>query len=434
VVGWSVLSSASASPLKSMSQAAKPLKNMSARLTNRTPPPPSSFVHEKWALVVAEEKFQDPDISPAPFAGPSAAELIKVLGSASSGRFAPDHIKILTGEKATRSAVEEAVSEWLLKKALPRDLVVLYFCGRIAPCHGGKELSFCTYDTLLSERETSGVPLGELLEEIRHRTQSPYIVCLLDTALARAEESSQRLPNLAAVSAESKVTILSSGSASRSSAGEPVSSSPLSHNLAEALNTSCGMMPLKAVADYVLAHSQGTDAAGNDGLLKPGLTPAVDANDLLTLSLGMVVKSSIPPKKIAIGHPLDNLVLNRQDLTVPRMPPPQTAKPNKEDEEDEEEAANNFDFGSYISQMKHDIQLKWQPPKGFENRRVVVTFVIARNGTISDPSVVESSGVESVDRSALEALKSASPLAPLPLGAPKSVQIKYQFDWHVRGN
>jgi len=65
---------------------------------------------------------------------------------------------------------------------------------------------------------------------------------------------------------------------------------------------------------------------------------------------------------------------------------------------------------------------------------VSVTFTIANDGTIVDPTIVESSGREDVDGSALEALRAASPLDHLPPGAPASVQVRYVFDWRVKPN
>jgi TonB family protein len=87
-----------------------------------------------------------------------------------------------------------------------------------------------------------------------------------------------------------------------------------------------------------------------------------------------------------------------------------------------------------MAKMKQDIQKKWAPPKGLENRHVTTVFTILRDGTIVNPTIVDSSGDEDIDKAALQALHNASPLDALPLGAPKSVQIKYQFDWRVSRN
>jgi len=86
---------------------------------------------------------------------------------------------------------------------------------------------------------------------------------------------------------------------------------------------------------------------------------------------------------------------------------------------------------AYVDKVKKDISTKWQPPKGFEDRNVTIVFTVKQKGAIEDPKVVESSGSQAVDQTALAALKASSPLAPLPKGAPESIQIRYVFSWHV---
>ena len=132
---------------------------------------------------------------------------------------------------------------------------------------------------------------------------------------------------------------------------------------------------------------------------------------------------------------METLALTRPDLLGPRNRPGQSsqasAPADDADDDDADEKAANVDFGPYMAKMKRDIQSKWKPPKGFTQRSIAAVFSIMRDGQIVDPRIVDSSGIEDVDNSALEALKVASPLDPLPQGAPKSVQIRYQFDWKV---
>ena len=100
-------------------------------------------------------------------------------------------------------------------------------------------------------------------------------------------------------------------------------------------------------------------------------------------------------------------------------------------EADDDDDVQDIDYSAYMAKMKKDIQAKWKPPKGIEQRRVGVTFSINRDGSIDNGTVVESSGDDAIDKSALDALHDASPIDPLPKGAPKSVDIRYRFDWKV---
>ncbi len=414
LIGAPTMTSASAGPL---------IKSISNKLAPKTPAPPPLPIHEKWALVIGISDFQDPAIKPMRLAEKSAASLSKTLTDPNAGRFAADHLLLLTGSKATHSAIEDAfIYTYLARKALPHDLVLIYICSRLIPSPDGKELYLCAYDTLASEAERSAIPLKEVLTELRHRLQSKFIFCLLDTADTGACPG--KVLSLAKVTEEAGVSIFSA-----TSPGQTTDRSGFTAAVCECLQSAAGMFPLEAVAKQIEQKLAGT-ASYQSGMkdAAPALYVAADGQELLSLPAGVPVKSSIPPRKLSIGHPVDNLMANRPDLAGPRT---RGLGSRAEEEEEDNDTPGNVNFGSYMAKMKQDIQKRWQPPKGLENRRVVTTFVITRVGEIVSPQVVETSGVAAADNAALEALKAASPLDPLPAGAPQSVQIRYQFDWRV---
>jgi len=406
------------------------LKTMSAKLIARPASHPVVDVHEKWAVVVGLEEFQDPAIQPQRLAERSAVGLQKVLTDPNSGRFAADHVYFLKGSQATKSAIVDGVARsWLLKKALPRDLVILYFCSRAVPSKDGKEIYLCAYDTLASEAELSGIPLRELLTELKHRSQSKLMFCFLDTAAVGYVGGKS---DLAAFSKATGVSVLSANVPGEELVeATEADGTCFSHYLCEALKAGNGSLPLQAISDYVKEHVQEASSKTPGYEEKPVLAVAPDEKDLLAVAPGVTVKSSLPPKKLSIGHPVDNLMWSRPELSGPRTHAGRAETAGKDDDEQDADADSKLDFGPYMTKMKHDIQDKWHPPKGLENRHVVVTFAISRDGTILSPQIVESGGAEATDRAALDALKAASPLDPLPPAAPRSVQIKYQFDWHV---
>jgi TonB family protein len=98
---------------------------------------------------------------------------------------------------------------------------------------------------------------------------------------------------------------------------------------------------------------------------------------------------------------------------------------------DDDHQCSQSDLYQYVEKVKKDIKAKWQPVKGFADRHVAVIFTVRESGAIEDAKVVESSGSQEADMSALSALKAASPLPPLPKGAPESIQIRYVFSWQV---
>jgi protein TonB len=81
------------------------------------------------------------------------------------------------------------------------------------------------------------------------------------------------------------------------------------------------------------------------------------------------------------------------------------------------EGAGDFELGWYKGSVTAALYARWRKPilEGItEPREVRVTFQIQRNGQVTNPKVEQSSGVPSLDRSALRAVADASPLPPLP--------------------
>lgn len=397
-------------------------------------------VREKWAVIVGIGKFQDPQIPALRFAEPNATVLARSLKDPQLGRFAADHVIELVGADANQQAVQDAIlGPRLGKKVLPSDLVILYFASRSQAGRDGRPL-LCAFDTLLSEADGSAIDLASLLTDLRRRTQSKRILCLLDTSPV-AQNPAQPLSSTVEELAKSAgVTIFSAAPLSDQSTDKPAAgSSAFLYYLLEGLKTGSGKLPFSVIAKYTSDSVKSETGKGQGKAQTPVLAVAPEDSDIASVQLGAAARAAGAPAKVSIGHPVDELALKRPDLAHPRAKPPAVASDlgNNEDAGDDdegEEAAAPVDFGSYMARMKQSIQRLWKPPKGFENRRVITTFFILRDGTISQPTIAESSGVPAVDQSALEALKAASPLDPLPLGAPKSVQIRYQFDWKVSRN
>jgi protein TonB len=74
----------------------------------------------------------------------------------------------------------------------------------------------------------------------------------------------------------------------------------------------------------------------------------------------------------------------------------------------------DFPYTLYIQGMIRRIGNAWFRPQVPPGTAVVIYFRIQRDGTISEARVETSSGNGTFDRAALSAVRSASPLAPLP--------------------
>lgn len=101
--------------------------------------------------------------------------------------------------------------------------------------------------------------------------------------------------------------------------------------------------------------------------------------------------------------------------------------------------AGQGDFGSrfswYVEAVQRRVSSNWiqsaiDPNVGYAPR-VMVTFTILRNGTVTNVQITQSSNVASVDTSALRAVEASSPLQPLPPAySGSNVNVEFYFDYH----
>jgi periplasmic protein TonB len=157
----------------------------------------------------------------------------------------------------------------------------------------------------------------------------------------------------------------------------------------------------------------------------------------------------IPKFKEAV--PLEKVERINKHIPQPNVPPPDNAVPGQG------EATMNYtqtvtqggaigvsagegnSFGQryawYVASMRMRISGNWLltpiSPSVTSAPRVMMTFVIQRNGSITEVEITQSSGVPEVDRSALRAILASSPLPPLPADyAGGSVNVQFYFDFH----
>jgi len=89
----------------------------------------------------------------------------------------------------------------------------------------------------------------------------------------------------------------------------------------------------------------------------------------------------------------------------------------------------DFTYDYYVARMLIAIGTNWFRPAQAGGVAPVIHFRIERDGTITDPAVEKSSGLPFVDRAAMRAILSSSPLPPLPAeygGAHLGVHLKFE--------
>ncbi|MGH9715670.1 MAG: energy transducer TonB [Candidatus Acidiferrales bacterium] len=101
--------------------------------------------------------------------------------------------------------------------------------------------------------------------------------------------------------------------------------------------------------------------------------------------------------------------------------------------------AQSGNFGArfpwYVQAVQRRISSNWLQstvdPSVAYAPRVIVTFTILRNGTITNIQIQRSSNIGSVDTSAVRAIQSSSPVQQLPPGYSGSeVNVQFWFDFH----
>lgn len=94
------------------------------------------------------------------------------------------------------------------------------------------------------------------------------------------------------------------------------------------------------------------------------------------------------------------------------------------------DATKEPDFGPYMRELQRRIKMNWSPPRGNENKQVVVLLKIAKDGRLLSCSIFKSSGVSKLDNAALNAVNLAAPFRPLPPEyKSQSLDIQFTFDY-----
>lgn len=110
------------------------------------------------------------------------------------------------------------------------------------------------------------------------------------------------------------------------------------------------------------------------------------------------------------------------------------SKPAKNIPDGNQSQANsnqNIDWNGYMSNVERRVKSNWIPPKGSGGKIVKTVFKISKNGELLEYKVTQSSGFESLDKSAIDAIRLTAPFQALPEGyAGESVSVEFVFDYH----
>lgn len=138
-------------------------------------------VHDKWAIVVGVGKFEKPGIPPLKYATKDARDFYDYL--IKEANFAPDHVRLLTDEKATRRRIlSELDNNFLGRVARPDDLIVLFFSTHGSPSQldkTGKNF-IVAYDTEPTELFATGIEMQAMTRDLKERVDAKRVLLVLD--------------------------------------------------------------------------------------------------------------------------------------------------------------------------------------------------------------------------------------------------------------
>ncbi len=147
-----------------------------------------SAIKDKWALLIGVGQYTDKAINPLKYADKDARDfgyfLIKECG------FAPDHVKLLINQDATRKNIMEVMGDkWLPLAAGSDDLVIVFISSHGSPADevGGTNY-IVAHDTELNNLWSTGIPMQDLTRMIKGRVHCDRVVLLIDACHSGATQ------------------------------------------------------------------------------------------------------------------------------------------------------------------------------------------------------------------------------------------------------
>jgi hypothetical protein len=207
-------------------------------------------VDDKWALIIGISKFQKPEVN-LKYSAKDAQDLRDFL--VKEANFAPDHVKLLVDEQATKSNVlAEIGDKWLPHVARPNDLVLIFVSSHGSPSKVDLEgLNYLVmHDTDPNSLYATGLPLQDLAAAIKQRVHANRVVLIVDACHSGAANPAKGLVRLGNFDSESLLTgtgqlvICSSEPSQVSWESKRYTNGVFTHQLIEALRAKGGKITL----------------------------------------------------------------------------------------------------------------------------------------------------------------------------------------------
>jgi hypothetical protein len=223
----------------------------------------SSTVHDKWALVIGINKFQDARVPRLKYLSKDARDFAAMLKDPAAGRFADDHVHLVTDDQATTRKIKEELN-WVARSAAKDDLVVVFLSSHGSPRE--KDTAGVNYvitnDTDLKDADSlfaTAIPMVELVDVVRTRIQARRAAIFLDTchsgavtAAAGFNSSQVSSPTLDRLTqGVGRIIIASSEAKEKSYESDKVQNGYFTYHLVRALRQDAGTASVDKVFDTV---------------------------------------------------------------------------------------------------------------------------------------------------------------------------------------
>ncbi|HEY9677518.1 MAG TPA: tetratricopeptide repeat protein [Drouetiella sp.] len=146
-------------------------------------------IGDKWAVVIGLADFADPTIPKLHYSAKDAKDFYDYLVDQNGGRFAKDHVKLLTNSDATKVNIMDVLGDSFLPHgAAPGDLVVIYLSTHGSPA--GADINgvnyVVAYDTQVNKMFATGIEMKQLIRIIKERVHTNRILLVMDTCYSGA--------------------------------------------------------------------------------------------------------------------------------------------------------------------------------------------------------------------------------------------------------
>ncbi len=214
-------------------------------------------IGDKWALVIGISKFADSSIN-LQYSAKDASDFANFLRT--QANFTPDHVHLLTNEKATRSEIMGQLGQtWLPRVARPNDLVMVYLSTHGSPStiDAGSVNYLVAYDSSKENLYGTGISLKEFENVIKTRLQCKRVVVVLDACHSGVAAGAKGIFRAASPDVDSlaqgtgQFIICSSGRSQTSWESKRYDNGVFTHYLMEGFKKQGDKASLGQVFDYV---------------------------------------------------------------------------------------------------------------------------------------------------------------------------------------